>query len=285
MQKRISVWILSSLLASISSSAPALAETANVTSGVKTQIATHSRFDNQCRSALVRIVVLDPPRNGTVTSAPSDYVVPVRNLSGVMQPPRCVGQTLQGVAVFYQSKPGFVGADTFRYLRSNADISDNRFNSEITYNVTVAAPEAPARSASTRGGREQEPASGVLMKSLGGTYVIPAVINDAITLNFVVDSGAADVNIPADVVRTLIRTGSVSSADFIGTKTYMLADGSKIPSPTFRIRSLKVGDRKIANVTASVGSVESSLLLGQSFLARFRSWSIDNTRHVLILND
>jgi hypothetical protein len=47
----------------------------------------------------------------------------------------------------------------------------------------------------------------------------------AITLNFLVDSGATDVAIPADVVSTLIRTGTIESSDFIGTRTYVLADG------------------------------------------------------------
>ena len=123
----------------------------------------------------------------------------------------------------------------------------------------------------------------VPMQMAGGTYVVPVVINDAITLNFVVDSGAADVSIPADVVMTLMRTGTLKESDFLGQRTYVLADGTEVPSQTFRIRSLKVGNRAFENVTGSVASVKGSLLLGQSFLSRFTSWSIDNTKHVLIL--
>jgi predicted aspartyl protease len=52
---------------------------------------------------------------------------------------------------------------------------------------------------------------------------------------------------------------------------------------TFRIKSLKIGDRVIENVTASTAPAEGSLLLGQSFLNRFKSWSIDNNRQVLVL--
>src|SRR5262249_4060923 len=37
----------------------------------------------------------------------------------------------------------------------------------------------------------------VPMQNDGGTYVVPVVINNTITLNFVVDSGAVDVSIPA----------------------------------------------------------------------------------------
>ena len=121
------------------------------------------------------------------------------------------------------------------------------------------------------------------LQNQGGTFVVPVIINNAITLNFVVDSGAADVAIPADVVRTLMRTGSLRQEDFLGKKTYVLADGTKVPSQTFRIRSMKVGNRTVENVTGSVSSMEGTLLLGQSFLKRFKSWSIDNHKHVLLL--
>jgi clan AA aspartic protease (TIGR02281 family) len=123
------------------------------------------------------------------------------------------------------------------------------------------------------------------MRQEGGTYVVPVLINNAITLDFLVDSGAADVSIPADVVLTLMRTGTVRSADFLGSKTYVLADGSKVPSETFRIRSLKVGNIVLENVTAAVADVKATLLLGQSFFGRFATWSIDNRTHTLILGE
>jgi predicted aspartyl protease len=126
-------------------------------------------------------------------------------------------------------------------------------------------------------------AASVPMQIDGGAYAVPVRINDAITLNFVVDSGAADVSIPADVVMTLMRTGTLKVADFLGEKTYALADGSTVPSQTFRIRSLKVGNNSLENVLGSIASVKGGLLLGQSFLSRFKSWSIDNTKHELIL--
>lgn len=135
-------------------------------------------------------------------------------------------------------------------------------------------------------GRANPPTPGaaaVPMKKEGGTYVVPVLINNAITLDFIVDSGASDVTIPEDVVSTLIRTGTIRDTDFIGEKTYVLADGSRVKSKTFRIRSLKVGDRILENVAGSVASTKGSLLLGQSFLGRFKSWSIDNSKHVLLL--
>jgi clan AA aspartic protease (TIGR02281 family) len=123
----------------------------------------------------------------------------------------------------------------------------------------------------------------ISLKPQGGVYVIPVLINDAITLNFVLDSGAADVSIPSDVVTTLMRAGTISAADFMDTQAYTLADGSTTKSNRFRIRSLKVGDRVLENVVASISDRNADLLLGQSFLGRFKSWSIDNMTHTLVL--
>jgi hypothetical protein len=52
----------------------------------------------------------------------------------------------------------------------------------------------------------------------GGVLVVPVLINRALTLGFVIDSGASDVSVPADVVMTLVRTGTLQDADFITDK-------------------------------------------------------------------
>jgi predicted aspartyl protease len=46
---------------------------------------------------------------------------------------------------------------------------------------------------------------------------------------------------------------------------------------------MKIGDRVVENVVGHVNTVAGPLLLGQSFLGRFSSWSIDNDKNVLIL--
>jgi len=123
----------------------------------------------------------------------------------------------------------------------------------------------------------------VQLKNDGGIFVVPVEINGAITLDFVVDSGAADVSVPADVVSTLIRTKTIEPSDFVGEQTYVLADGSEVPSAVFTIKSLRVGSQIVQNVKASVASAKATLLLGQSFLRHFKSWSMDNATHALVL--
>jgi hypothetical protein len=72
--------------------------------------------------------------------------------------------------------------------------------------------------------------SAVPMVRDGGTFKVSVTINGQLTLKFVVDSGATDVSIPADVVMTLFRTGAITDADFLDKQTYQLADGSNVPS-------------------------------------------------------
>lgn len=139
--------------------------------------------------------------------------------------------------------------------------------------ASIATP-VPPHSSTTSVPMKQQPS---------GTFAVPVLINGAITLNFMVDSGASDVTIPMDVVLTLMRTGTLTTNDFVGKETYTLADGSRVESRTFRIRSLKVGGKVVENVLGSEAHVKGSLLLGQSFLGTFKSWSIDNTKHALVL--
>ena len=127
------------------------------------------------------------------------------------------------------------------------------------------------------------PGGEVQLRQRNGIYRVPVRINDAITLDFTLDSGASDVQIPADVVMTLFRTETLTENDFKGTATYVLADGSKLPSARFVLRELKVGEHRLLDVGASVGSAAGELLLGQSFLSRFSSWTLDNARHALVL--
>jgi hypothetical protein len=125
------------LLAAILVLTPALgwALTATAQSGAKTQITTPVRVDGECNPSRVEVTVLAAPANGTVTSERKDIVVPAKNAKGEAQ--KCAGKTVAGVAVFYQSKPGFAGKDSFRNRRFNPNDANDRFNQELSYDVTV----------------------------------------------------------------------------------------------------------------------------------------------------
>jgi clan AA aspartic protease (TIGR02281 family) len=118
---------------------------------------------------------------------------------------------------------------------------------------------------------------------MSGGLIAPVVINNALKLNFIVDSGASDVSIPADVFSSLVRANTVTQADITGVRNYKNADGEVFQSKTFIIRSLKIGNIEAPRVQAKVSPPNAPPLLGQSFLKRFKSWSIDNSTQELIL--
>ena len=121
------------------------------------------------------------------------------------------------------------------------------------------------------------------LKKDGNTFLVPVSINSLPEIGFILDSGASNVVIPAEIAFTLWRTGTLKSTDFIGNKVYVLADGRKLPSPTFRIRELRVGQYVMRDVVGTLSPLGADPLLGGSFLSRFASWSIDNNRNVLVL--
>jgi hypothetical protein len=124
----------------------------------------------------------------------------------------------------------------------------------------------------------------VPLEPTGGIYTVPVRINGVITLQFIVDSGAAEVQIPADVALTLLRAKTIEDSDFLPGGAYTLADGSTLKSLRFTIRELQIGDRQLSNVPAALAPPTGALLLGQSVLARLPSWSLDNRRHVLVID-
>ena len=121
------------------------------------------------------------------------------------------------------------------------------------------------------------------MMKKAGVYEVPVIINGVLKLNFIFDAGATDISISPDVALTLIKTGTVSDADFIGTENYKLADGSTIKSKVFLIKEIQLGNKKINNVKASISnSVKAPLLLGQSVLNKFGKVTIDYNKGVIL---
>jgi clan AA aspartic protease (TIGR02281 family) len=114
---------------------------------------------------------------------------------------------------------------------------------------------------------------------MGGVFVLPAAVNGSATAYFIVDSGAANVQIPEDLAEELKRNGTLTEADSLGQRRFTLADGTGLQQRIVRLRSIRIGERTMENVMASVSPARSRALLGQSFLRRLSSWKIDNVRN------
>ncbi|MBZ0148888.1 MAG: hypothetical protein K8F62_15295 [Pseudorhodoplanes sp.] len=85
------------------------------------------RVDSQGREWPVSLKITSPAAHGRVTIKKEARVVRLR--SGQQK-------TVQVTQVYYQSKAGFVGQDSFTYLRVSEDPTDTK-NETITIAVTV----------------------------------------------------------------------------------------------------------------------------------------------------
>src|ERR1700704_4764366 len=109
-------------------------------------------------------------------------------------------------------------------------------------------------------------AESVQLEEAHGVYMVPVRINDAITIPFVLDSGAADISVPEDVFKTLLRTRTVTESDFLAPGTYVMAGGSTHLNKRFVLHELRVGDHVAKDVIASVAPDKADPLLGQNIL-------------------
>lgn len=129
------------------------------------------------------------------------------------------------------------------------------------------------------GGNENRKSQSIDLIFEDGIYKIPVTINNSLKINFILDSGASDVHIPFDVFSTLMRMNKIEMDEIIGTSNYKIADGSIVKNFNVMLKSLTIGSIEIKAIKASVGSIESELLLGQSFQKRFNEVRIDNVKH------
>jgi aspartyl protease family protein len=117
----------------------------------------------------------------------------------------------------------------------------------------------------------------------GGVFVLPVVLNGSATSYFVVDSGASNLQIPQEVVDELESKGALSKGDYLGERSFVVADGRRLRQKMVRLRSVQVGNRTMENIVAAIGAPHSQALLGQSLLQRLNWWKIDNVRNAIEL--
>lgn len=111
----------------------------------------------------------------------------------------------------------------------------------------------------------------------GNAILVYARLNDRVTAPFYVDTGAADVVVPAAVAA---RAGVVVSAD-TPRETYGTANGL-IRQAVVRFEAVEVGEARVENVRGSVSQSLPVGLLGTSFFNHF-TLQIDPAARMLTL--
>lgn len=216
------------------------------------------------------------------------------NLANIVRSLRDPGLTLGAVerrlAVLTTAAPSFARllkpADVERLRRETLGLSASFREKPLraglgSFATALAAPRAPiAPPAEAAAGNGE-----IALDYDGREYTVPVRINGVKTVKFVVDSGASVVTLPKDLVEELTKSGVIGDGEMHGRNTYVTADGKHHHGTWLTLRQLDVGGHTVTNVIASVAPVHADPLLGQTFLAKFKSWTLDNKRHVLILGE
>lgn len=120
-------------------------------------------------------------------------------------------------------------------------------------------------------------------KMAGGTYEVPCSVN-GLPLKFIFDTGASDVTISSVEANFMLKNDYLSQKDFRGKKQYLTASGEITEGTVVCLKEIVLGDVVLKNVNASVvKNQKAPLLLGQTALERFGSFTIDNDNQKLII--
>lgn len=123
----------------------------------------------------------------------------------------------------------------------------------------------------------------VKMEKKNGVYQVPAEINGT-KMYFIFDTGAGMVSISGTEVIFLYKQGTLTDDDILGTANFSDANGDISEGTVINLKTVKIGNRTLENIQASVvHNMEAPLLLGQSVLERFGKISIDNKRGEITL--
>ena len=114
----------------------------------------------------------------------------------------------------------------------------------------------------------------ITMEKSGGIYKIPCEVN-GLRMKFYFDTGASLVSISLKEALFMLENGYLSKTDIIGTGKSSIADGSIVENTIISLREMKIGNKTLQNVKASVSnSLMAPILLGQSALKRLGEYKI-----------
>lgn len=121
-----------------------------------------------------------------------------------------------------------------------------------------------------------------LERNEGDLFITECELNGKVKVRVMLDSGCSTTTIPSYVAMTLYESGTLTNEDFIGYRTYILADGSEVQNAVVKLKSIKIGDRVFEDIEVSINSGKgSALLLGQNVLSQFCKITLDYDKNEL----
>ena len=118
----------------------------------------------------------------------------------------------------------------------------------------------------------------VPMEKIDNVYEIPVEI-DGVSMHFIFDTGASIISISETEAMFLYKQGGLTSDDIKGSSNFSDATGGISKGTIINLKTVKIGNKTLQNVSASVvPNLQAPLLFGQSALEQFGKVSIDYQR-------
>ena len=122
-----------------------------------------------------------------------------------------------------------------------------------------------------------------IIRRVGGTFNVDCSVN-GLALNMIFDTGASDVSISKVEADFMLKNNYLSMSDIKGKQYYQTADGGISEGTVITLKEVRIGDAVLHNVDASVvKSQKAPLLLGESVLQKFGTFTVDNINSKLII--
>jgi hypothetical protein len=93
-----------------------------------------------------------------------------------------------------------------------------------------------------------------LIDNGGGVVAIPTMVNDKENVNWVYNATSRKVEITEEMAVQLLESGAISKKDFEEGESIKTKEGKKLPSPTFIIATLQIGDVVLENVKVTISN-------------------------------
>ncbi len=123
----------------------------------------------------------------------------------------------------------------------------------------------------------------IKMQKEGGVYTLPCTVN-GLQLRFILDTGAAEVNMSLSEATFMLKNGYLDANDLKGSSYSQIANGTLVSNTTLILREVNIGGIILKNINASIiETMDAPLLLGQSVLQKLGPYQI-NGDELWILN-
>jgi aspartyl protease family protein len=124
----------------------------------------------------------------------------------------------------------------------------------------------------------------IKMRKENGVYYVPIEIN-GVNMEFIFDTGASIISISETEAQFLWKQGKLKENDFRGVLDFTDANGDISEGTIVNLRNVKIGDKLVYNVEASIVHNQiAPLLFGQSAMNHFGKITIDYNNNEITFN-